>query len=515
MTDGTKGAAIDVTPTAAEVPMEHFAALGRLVHVMNGDADLIETMHVALQAVLDVLGYDGGGIYVVDHAAGTAHVRCSVDLPEDFLGEVAVVRTDAPVYARIFVDGEPVVAEDYAKLRPDRAKRWGFKSMASVPLPYGGTVFGALNVASRSRRRITEEELALLIAVGEQLGMAFSRARVVEELRRAEDNLRAFFELSPDMLFVLDGQGDVVELNHEATRQLGYETDAIRGRSVFDLHPGDQRDRVVNTVTRMLSGMEENCTVPLLTSQGHEIPVETRVSHGRWNGAEALFGICRASRSDRVLRAAVLALNGALEMRDPCTAQHVRNVAPLSDALAVEMGLPPDRVELVRIAAELHDIGVLGIPATILSKAGPLSRAERMLVNEHPGLGYELLRPMEFLGPIPDIVMQHHERLDGSGYPGGLTGDEILLEARIIAVADVVEAMSAHRAYRPALPFRDALAELRRGAGKTYDADAAAAVQSLWKRDEIPLEAAHAAARHRRSLRAEVTGTDVRGESED
>jgi len=359
-------------------------------------------------------------------------------------------------------------------------------------------VFGALNVASRTRHRITGSERAILSLVAEQLGIAFSRARMVEETRRAEDNLRSFFDLSPDMLFVLDGQGDVVEVNQEVCHQLGYSLDECRGRSVFAFHPQEERDRVVTTVTRMLSGREEICTVPLQTSQGHHVPVETRVSQGRWNGAEALFGICRNSRSDRVLRAAVLALNGALELRDPYTATHVREVTPVAVALAEELRLPPDRVELVRIASELHDIGMLGVPATVLSKPGTLSKAERLLVEEHSVLGYDLLRPMEFLGPIPQIVLQHHERLDGSGYPDGLTRDEIMLEARVIAVADVVEAMSAHRPYRAALPFRSAVDEIRRGAGVLYDAKAAAALQSLWRRDAIPLEAAHAAARHRR-----------------
>ena len=267
---------------------------------------------------------------------------------------------------------------------------------------------------------------------------------------------------------------------------------------MFAFHPEDERDRVVTTVTRMLSGLEESCTVPLETSQGHDVPVETRVSQGRWNGAEALFGICRNSRSDRVLHAAVLALNGALELRDPYTATHVREVTPVAVALAEELRLPPDRVELVRLASELHDIGMLGVPATVLSKPGTLSKAERLLVQEHSVLGYELLKPMEFLGPIPTIVLQHHERLDGSGYPDGLTGDETMLEARIIAVADVVEAMSAHRPYRPAMPFRSAVDEIRKGAGVRYDEHVAGALQALWRRDGIPLEAAHAAARHRR-----------------
>ncbi len=481
-----------------EVPVEHLAALGRLVSVINNDGDLLESMRAALDAVLEILDFDGGGIYVADAVERTATVRCAAGLPEDFLAGLAVIGMDDPPYSGVLVHGEPTYLEDYARFSPTKAARWGFRSLASVPLPFGDEVFGALNLISRRRRRVSEYERSVLEAVGKELGTAFSRARVVEELRRAEDNLRTFFELSPDMLFVLDGQGDVVEMNREASRQLGYSPDEYRGRSVFELHPSEQRDRVANTVTRMLSGLEECCTVPLVTSDGHEVPVETRVSHGRWNEDDALFGICRNSRSDRVLKAAVEALNGALQLQDPYTAGHVVGVALLSVALATEMGLPPDRIDLVRIAAQLHDIGKLGVPATVLAKPGPLTEGERLLVQEHSSHGYDLLQPMKFLGPIPAIVLQHHERADGSGYPLGASGEDIMLEARIIGVADVVEAMAAHRPYRPTLPFSSALVEIKRGAGTVYDAGVATALQALWRKDEIPLDAAHAAARHRR-----------------
>jgi PAS domain S-box-containing protein/putative nucleotidyltransferase with HDIG domain len=489
-----------------ELPLEHLAALGRLVRVLNHDVDLQEAMRTALAAVLQVLDFDGGGIYLCDHDSRMATVRCAAGIPEDFLSEIVTVSMDEAPYRDLLVHGEPVFLEDYSQLSQERAARWGFASMAAVPLEYGGTVLGALNVISTRRRTLSAYERGVLELAGRELGSAFSRSRVAEDLRRAEDNLRTFFELSPDMLFVLDGQGDVVEMNREASRQLGYTSDEYRGRSVYGLHPASDRDRVANTVTRMLSGMEEVCTVPLLTSGGHEVPVETRVAQGTWNGADALFGICRNSRSDRVLRAAVGALNGALQLKDAYTASHVQGVTAVAVALAEEMGLPPDRVDLVRIAAELHDIGKLGVPPAVLSKPGQLSPAERLLIEEHSMNGYELLRPMDFLGPIPDIVAQHHERCDGSGYPNGLRADGILLEARVVAVADVVEAMASHRPYRPALPFSSALNEIRQGAGVTYDEDVAAALQELWKRDEIPLEAAHAAARHRRRAPREERG---------
>gem|GEM_PF-1512103 len=487
--------------TSLDVPLEHLAALGRLVRVINRDSDLDAAMRAALAAVLEILDFDGGGIYVVDAATRTARVRCSSGLPEDFVDEVGVVEIDAAPYAPVLDRGEALYLDDYAAFSAERAARWSFQAMASIPLPCDGTVFGALNVVSTRRRRFTVYERSMMEAVGEELGIAFSRAQAVDALRRAEDDLRSFFELCPDMLFVLDGDGDVIDMNQEASRQLGYSPEEFRGRSVFDLHPAEHRDKVANTVTRMLSGLENACYVPLVTSEGHEIPVETRISHGRWNASDALFGICRNSRTDRVLGAAVEALTSALELRDAYTAGHTRDVARVSEALAKELGMSPDRVELVSIAARLHDIGKLAIPGDILSKTTPLSKGEVLVIQEHAQAGYDLLRPMEFLGPIPQIVRQHHERLDGSGYPDGLTGENILLEARIIAVADVVEAMSAHRPYRAARPIRAALNEIADGAGTKYDRDVARALRSLWKKGELPLKAAQAGAKRRRRPR--------------
>lgn len=497
----TSPAALGRKTESPDVPLEHLAALGRLVRVINRDTDLDAAMRAALTTVLEILDFDGGGIYVVDAATRTARVRCSSGLPEDFLGELGVLKIDAPSYAPVLDGGEALYLDDYAAFSAERAARWSFQAVASVPLPCDGTVFGALNVVSTRRRRFTVYERSVLEAVGEELGIAFSRAQAVGALRQAEDNLRSFFELCPDMLFVLDNDGAVMEMNREASRQLGYSPDEFRGRSVFELHPAEHRDQVANTVTRLLSGLEEVCHVPLVTSGGHEIPVETRISHGRWNSSDALFGICRNSRADRVLGAAVEALTSALELRDAYTAGHTRGVAKVSEALAKELGMPPDRVELVSIAARLHDIGKLAIPGDILSKTTPLSKGEALVIREHSQAGYDLLRPMEFLGPIPQIVRQHHERLDGSGYPDGLTGENILLEARVIAVADVVEAMSAHRPYRAARPVHAALNEIADGAGTKYDRDVAQALRSLWQKGELPLEAAQTGAKRRRRPR--------------
>lgn len=183
----------------------------------------------------------------------------------------------------------------------------------------------------------------------------------------------------------------------------------------------------------------------------------------------------RLSRSERQLReafqASIRALSTAIEMRDPYTAGHQERVTRLAAAVAEEMGLDEDRIVGIRIAGSVHDIGKMSIPAEILSKPTKLSAVEYSLIQTHPRTGSDILKNIRFPWPIARIVLQHHERLDGKGYPDGASGEEILLEARIIAVSDVVEAISSHRPYRAALGLDKALDEIRKGRGSAFDPD--------------------------------------------
>ena len=158
-----------------------------------------------------------------------------------------------------------------------------------------------------------------------------------------------------------------------------------------------------------------------------------------------------------------------VETKDPYTAGHQRRVSDLARAIAQEMGVPIEKVDGVRMAGVLHDLGKISVPAEILSKPTKLTDIEYGLIKIHPQAGYDILKEVEFPWPIAQIVLQHHERLNGSGYPQGLKGDEILLEARIIMVADVVEAMASHRPYRPGLGLDKALGEISGNKGILYD----------------------------------------------
>jgi putative two-component system response regulator len=159
-----------------------------------------------------------------------------------------------------------------------------------------------------------------------------------------------------------------------------------------------------------------------------------------------------------------------VETRDPYTAGHQRRVADLARAIALELKLSEESVEGTYLAGLIHDLGKISIPAEILSKPGLLSKNEFNLIKEHPQIGYDILKEIEFPWPIADIVFQHHERIDGTGYPSGLIKESILIEARIIAVADVVEAIASHRPYRPSLGIDLALREIRKNSGSLYDA---------------------------------------------
>jgi putative nucleotidyltransferase with HDIG domain len=177
------------------------------------------------------------------------------------------------------------------------------------------------------------------------------------------------------------------------------------------------------------------------------------------------------AESERMLEGMIHTLSSTVEARDPYTSGHQTRVAQLACAIARELALPEDRIAAIRMAGVIHDIGKIAVPAEILSKPSRLLEVEFQLLKIHPRVGYDILKNSSFPLPLADIVYQHHERIDGSGYPRGLTGRKILLEARIMTVADVVEAMSSHRPYRPAIGIDATLRNIGENRGTLFDPD--------------------------------------------
>ena len=264
------------------------------------------------------------------------------------------------------------------------------------------------------------------------------------------------------------------------------------------IHPED-RERVLAAVERKLQSEEPYClecrvkrkdgTYLCWLDRGSVVYDESG-KPARWIGA--VTDITERKRAEKeveesagrlrqMMDGTVRAISSALEFRDPYTAGHEKRVAALSSAIAAEMGLPADQVEGVRITGYMHDLGKIAIPAEILFKPGRLSDHEFSIVKTHPQFGYDILKEINFVWPVALATLQHHERLDGSGYPQGLKGEAILLEARILAVADVVETMVSNRSYRPAVGLEAALKEISANKGILYDAEAAGACARVFK----------------------------------
>jgi HD-GYP domain-containing protein (c-di-GMP phosphodiesterase class II) len=180
------------------------------------------------------------------------------------------------------------------------------------------------------------------------------------------------------------------------------------------------------------------------------------------------------------MEALIQVMESTIAARDPYTVNHQQRVTQIACAIAQEMDLPEDRIQQLRIAARLHDLGKVAIPTELLARPGKLSSIEFDLIKTHPQVAYNILEPINFPGDTAEIILQHHERLDGSGYPQGLKDPDILLEAKILGVADVMEAMCSHRPYRPALELSVALAEFSINKGVLYDAAVVEACLSLY-----------------------------------
>ena len=258
------------------------------------------------------------------------------------------------------------------------------------------------------------------------------------------------------------------------------------------------RNRVAQNMRRVLAGETQNVAMDFaaLRRDGVTIRIGGNASRAMHQGRPAIIGLLqdisekrRAEEeikrySDQLKAAFMSTVEVATtlsEMRDPYTAGHERRVGKIAAAIGAELGLDQERIEGLRVAGYLHDIGKITIPAEILAKPGKLSPIEFELIQGHAQASYDVLKDVEFPWPVAQVALQHHERLDGSGYPQGLKGEAILLEARILAVADVVEAMSSHRPYRPELGITAALAEIERGRGSAYDPAVADACLKLFR----------------------------------
>jgi len=351
-----------------------------------------------------------------------------------------------------------------------------------------------------ARRRELEIETALKEQYAQNL------ERMVEERTKEIKKFSDAVEASTESIVISDLEAKITDVNEATLRMYGTgNREDLVGKSSFDLiAPEDQQKAVAGMEEALEKGYVKDRGY-LITKDGSKLPVEMSVAIMKGVDGEPIgfvgitTDITERKLAEEKLKDTLESLRkavnttiqvmvAAVETRDPYTAGHQIRSANLARAIATEMGLPQEKIDAIRIAGSIHDIGKLSIPAEILSKPTKLSEIEFSLIKEHARRGFEMLKDVESPWPLAEIVHQHHERMDGSGYPGNLKGDAILIEARILAVADVAEAMASHRPYRPGLGIDAALNEIEKNRGIFYDSTAADACLRLFREKGFKLE---------------------------
>lgn len=332
------------------------------------------------------------------------------------------------------------------------------------------------------------------------------RVKAELELQAVSEKFQGVVEQSIAGIYMVQDEKFIYS-NPRGAHILGHDSvDEVIGTNPLDWVIEADRRLVAENMRRLYAGEAKNLAFDFGVTRRDGVTIQVGVNSAvaTHRGRPALIGllqdISEKKRSEAEILRYIKQLRIALlstvevattisEMRDPYTAGHERRVATIAVAIGSELGFASDRLEGLRVAGQLHDVGKVGIPSEILSKPGKLSAIEQQLVRGHPQASYDILKGVIFPWPVAQIALQHHERMDGSGYPHGLKGEEILLESRVMAVADVVEAMSSHRPYRPGLGIEQALAELERGRTTKYDTSVVDACLRLFRHKgyELPV----------------------------
>jgi PAS domain S-box-containing protein/putative nucleotidyltransferase with HDIG domain len=326
------------------------------------------------------------------------------------------------------------------------------------------------------------------------------RERAQEGLHASERLYRTFINATNDLVFLKDEKLRYVMVNDASLKFYKKTLDDVLGRTVFEFAPENVAESCGQSDMAALESGTFIITEEIIGDRVYEaIKFPVRLSGDKVGVGGYIRDITERKQAQenikqameklrKTLTGTIQAVSLIVEMKDPYTAGHQRRVSRLASAIAQEMGLPADVIDSVRTAGVLHDIGKISVPSEILSKPTHLTDIEFELIKVHARSGYSILKDAELPHSIAKIVLQHHERLEGSGYPDGLKGDEILLEARILGIADTVEAIASHRPYRPGHGINIALEEIEKNKGILYDADAVDACCKLFREKRFSFE---------------------------
>ncbi len=388
-------------------------------------------------------------------------------------------------------------------------QKMGTQSFICVPVVFKEKSLGVLVVDNvRSKRLLSQSDMSLLMGIAPQIAISINNAISYRKIAESEKRFRSLSESTPDIIYMIDTQGVFTYVNPAWERILGHPSEEVLGRYFIDFVRKEEsqvythlfsmtrkRGITVRDVIGAIlhrDGSDRYFSIsgaPNLDSEGNVIGVVGTFK----DLTDLMLSEAKLKQSYVKLQSAmdstIQTLSTIVESRDPYTSGHQERVARLAVEIGREMGIDEEQCKAIRIAAVLHDIGKISVPVEILSKPKNLNKIEMELIRQHPEIGFNILKGIDFPYPIARIVQQHHERINGSGYPSGLVGEDTLLEAKILAVADVVEAIASHRPYRPALGIDKALEEIDSNQGVLYDEAVSEACLRLFQKKQFSLSA--------------------------
>lgn len=432
-----------------------------------------------IQNMLNNLGYDVSGIA----SSGRAAIKKAGEMQPDLIlmdiklnGDMDGVEAAEKIHDRFYI---PVV---YLTAYADEETL----QRAKITEPFGYIL-----------KPFEEKELHTNIEI------ALYKKKMERKIKKREEWVSTVLNSIGDAVIAIDKEGLITYINYAAEALTGWKHEKALGKDLterFNIIVSEETSSSnMKPIVKMACKEKTNITnqAVFIKKEGIEIPVDysdspiTDDKEKIMGSVLVLRDITERKQAEEklkqsyeklkmVLEETIHAMSLVIETRDPYTAGHQRRVTNLACAIAEEMGLSKEQIEAIRMAGVIHDIGKIYIPAEILSKPDRLNETEISLVKKHSQIGYDILKGIGFPWPIAEVIFQHHERLNGSGYPQGLSGKEILLEARILSVADVVEAMSSHRPYRPSLGIKKALEEISKNKGILYDSEVVDACLKLF-----------------------------------
>ncbi len=386
------------------------------------------------------------------------------------------------------------------------------RSCLSMPVCLGNKVVGLLNLDGDTPGKFVKDDIKKLQPLVNAAAIALENARLFEELQKeitehqqaekalaeSEEKYRTVFENTGTATIIIEEDKTISMANTQSEKLSGYSKEEIENKMkwTYFVIPEDLKMMVEYHTARRKAGGKAPTEYEFrfIDRKGKikNIFLKVGMIPGSKKSIASLIDITEHKQAEERLKktmdAAIDTMSRIIEAKDPYTSGHQHRVCQLAVPLARELGLSPDKIEGIRIASLIHDIGKIGLPAEILSKPTKLADIEFSLIKGHSQTGYDILKSIDFSYPIAQIVLQHHERLNGSGYPNGLRADKILLEAKIMGVADVVEAMSSFRPYRPALGMDKALEEITQNRGILYDPEVVDACFKLFKEKGFKFE---------------------------